>query len=196
MWSPSSARAVGRASARWQWLGLFAAPSVHRSVRLVVCAGVRSDGQATSGINGAGSRTQAKMGLEDSYETFLEDTVRSATGVKTGPMPEPYPLAEVLAGGSAAAVHWIQDDFGLALDTVSRLGGHSQRRTHRSMSGGKFPGMEITSALMRRYEELADAGDCDLVINASAKRLLKDAYGRVTGVEYIHPGLASWDGAI
>ena len=33
--------------------------------------------KATSGINGAGSRTQAKMGVKDSYETFLEDTVRS-----------------------------------------------------------------------------------------------------------------------
>ena len=99
--------------------------------------------KATSGINGAGSRTQAKMGLTDSVDQFLEDTVRSATGVKTGPMPTPYPLAKVIAGNSADAVHWIQDNFGLALDTVSRLGGHTNQRTHRSKSGGKFPGMEI-----------------------------------------------------
>eukprot|EP00943_MAST-04B_sp_MAST-4B-sp1_P009204 g9204.t1 len=142
--------------------------------------------KATSGINGAGSRTQAKMGLKDSVEVFLEDTVRSATGVKTGPMPTPYPLAKVIAGNSAGAVHWIQDNFGLALDTVSRLGGHTNQRTHRSKSGGKFPGMEITSALMQKYEALADAedGTCDLIINASAKKLIKDPHGRVVGVEF------------
>ena len=142
--------------------------------------------KATSGLNGAGSRTQAKMGIKDSYEVFLEDTVRSATGVKTGPMPEPYELAKVLAGNSADAVHWVQDNFGLALDIVSRLGGHTNQRTHRSKSGGKFPGMEITSALMQKYEELADRedGTCELIINASVKKLIKEN-GRVVGVEYV-----------
>jgi len=144
--------------------------------------------KATSGINGAGSRTQSEMGIKDSYEIFLEDTVRSATGVKKehGPCPPAYPLAKVIAGESASAVHWIQDNFGLALDTVSRLGGHSNLRTHRSMKGGKFPGMEITSALMKKYEQLADLenGTCDLVINCNAKKLLR-VDGRVTGVEYV-----------
>ena len=143
--------------------------------------------KATSGINGAGSRTQAKVGIDDSVDVFLEDTVRSATGVKDGPMPSPYPLAKVIAGESASAVHWIQDNFGLALDTVSRLGGHSRERTHRSRAGGKFPGMEITSALMKKYEMLADTegGPCDLVINATAKALIRDGAGRVCGVEYL-----------
>ncbi len=144
--------------------------------------------KATSGINGAGSRTQTEVGIADSVEVFLEDTVRSATGVKApNPMPAPYPLARVIVNDSAPAVHWIQDKFGLALDTVSRLGGHSNERTHRSASGGKFPGMEITSALMKTYEALADKDDgtCDLVINASAKRLIRDDAGRVCGVEYI-----------
>ena len=48
------------------------------------------------------------MGIKDGVEQFLEDTVRSATGVKTGPMPTPYPLARVIAGNSADAVHWIK----------------------------------------------------------------------------------------
>jgi flavocytochrome c len=142
--------------------------------------------KATSGLNGSGTRTQKKLGIGDSYEAFLEDTVRSATGKKTGPMPEPYPLAKVVAGESADAVHWIQDSFGLALDTVSRLGGHSYERTHRSLNGGKFPGMEITSALMKKYEELAgmDNGTCDLIINADMKSLIYEG-GRVVGVRYV-----------
>jgi len=141
--------------------------------------------KATSGLNGGGTRTQEKLGIKDGYDQFLEDTVRSATGVKTGPMPEAYPLAKVIAGESADAVHWIQDRFGLALDTVSRLGGHTNERTHRSLNGGKFPGMEITSALMKTYEELAgqDSGSCDLVINANMKSLIHEN-GRVAGITY------------
>ncbi len=57
--------------------------------------------KATSGINGAGTRTQVAMGIDDGYDLFLEDMVRSATGVKEGPMPAPYPLAEVCPGRAA-----------------------------------------------------------------------------------------------
>jgi flavocytochrome c len=143
--------------------------------------------KATSGINGAGTKTQSNMGVEDSVDKFLEDMVRSATGVKTGPCPEPYPLARVIAGDSPHAVHWIQDSFGVPLDTVSRMGGHSNQRCHRTKAGGKFPGMEITSALMKKFEAMADAedGTCDLIINAVAKKLIKDQSGRVVGIEYL-----------
>jgi flavocytochrome c len=142
--------------------------------------------KATSGINGTPSRTQATMGIEDGNDVFLEDMVRSATGVKTGPMPTPYALAEMFVGNSGDAINWLQDGFGLALDTVSRMGGHSRQRTHRTKSGGKFPGMEITSALMKKYEQLADKDDgtCDLMINSILKGLVRDPAGRVIGVSY------------
>jgi flavocytochrome c len=139
--------------------------------------------KATSGMNGAGTRTQKQMGVPDSKELFEEDTVRSATGKKTGPKPEPFALATVLTHTSADCVHWIQDRFGLALDTVSRLGGHSQPRTHRSKSGGKFPGMEITYALMQEYEKLAEAGKVRLFVKARANKLISDN-GRITGVQF------------
>jgi len=137
--------------------------------------------KATSGINGAPSRTQAAMGIDDN--TFLEDMVRSATGVKTGPMPEPYPISQMFVKNSSDAIRWLQDDFGLALDVVSRMGGHSNQRTHRTKSGGKFPGMEITSALMKKYEKLAESGSCELLINSVLTGLIKEN-GRVIGVNY------------
>ena len=49
---------------------------------------------------------------------------------------------------------------------VSRLGGHSEPRTHRSKNGGKFPGMEITYALMQRYEAMSEEGKCKLIVKA------------------------------
>jgi len=126
--------------------------------------------------------------VPDSAQKFFEDTVRSATGIKKGDLPESawYELGKVLTYESADAVHWIQDCFGLALDTTSRLGGHSFPRTHRSVSGGKFPGMEITYALIEAFENLCkeQPGKYKLVNRARVTKLLTDNTGRVTGVQY------------
>ena len=142
--------------------------------------------KATSGMNGGGTRTQKAMNVPDTKEIFEEDMIRGATGVKTGPCPESYDLAKVVTHTSADAIHWIQDKFGLALDTVSRLGGHSQPRTHRSKAGTTFPGMEITYALMKKYEELAKSNpdQVKLVTKARVQKLILNPAGKVTGCEY------------
>jgi len=142
--------------------------------------------KATSGINGGGTNTQRKMGIEDSKEAFEEDTIRGATGVKKGPCPPSYPLGRVLSHNSAAAVEWCQSKFGLGLDTVSRLGGHSFPRTHRTKNGTTFPGMEITYALMTRYEELCEKepNRAKLIVKSRVQRLGKDSQGRINAVYY------------
>lgn len=142
--------------------------------------------KATSGLNGAGTPSQKKLGIPDSKEIFEEDTIRSATGQKTGPLPPSYPLGRVLTWQSADAVVWCQERFGLALDKVSRLGGHSQPRTHRSGLGGRFPGMEITYALMSKLEEIAEKEPhkARIITRARAHKLLTDESGAVIGVEY------------
>ncbi len=81
--------------------------------------------KATSGINGAGTRTQQAKGITDSAEIFERDTLAGARG-----RAQPA-LIKVLAGESGDAVHWLQDSFALDLSLVSRLGGHSNERTHR-----------------------------------------------------------------
>jgi len=149
--------------------------------------------KATSGINGAGSNSQKKNGVPDNAQKFYEDTVRSATGIKKGDLPADawYELGKVLTYESADAVHWIQQCFGLALDTTSRLGGHSFPRTHRSSSGGKFPGMEITYALIEAYENLCkqQPEKYNLINRARVNKLLKcPTSGRVTGVQYATKG--------
>jgi len=149
--------------------------------------------KATSGINGAGTNSQKKNGIPDNPKIFYEDTVRSATGIKKGALPESawYELGKVLTYESADAVHWIQNSFGLALDATSRLGGHSHPRTHRSSSGGKFPGMEITYALIEAYEKLCkeQPNKFQLINRARVNKLLTDPKtGRVTGVQYEKKG--------
>jgi len=142
--------------------------------------------KATSGINGAGTSVQKNMNIPDSAEIFEEDTVRSATGVKTGPCPPSFPLAKVLTHDSGPAVQWLNDEFDLGMDTVSRLGGHSFRRTHRSAAGGKFPGMMITYALMQKLEKITEDSPekARVITKARVNKLLTDSAGRVVGCQY------------
>jgi len=138
--------------------------------------------KATSGINGALTKTQIKLGILDSAEKFYEDTAKSARdGLRPG-------LAAVLTGNSASAVNWLQDKFALDLSLVSRLGGHSFPRTHRGKE--RFPGMTITYALMEKLEELAKSqpDKVKILIKSKATKLITNNQGTVVGIEYEREG--------
>lgn len=72
--------------------------------------------QATSGINGALTRTQVDQKIPDSVKLFYNDTLKSA---RDKARPD---LIKVLTYQSASAVEWLQDEFNLDLTLVSRLG--------------------------------------------------------------------------
>jgi len=72
--------------------------------------------KATSGINGALTRTQVDEKIGDSVKQFYDDTLKSA---RDKARPD---LIKVLTYKSAAAVEWLQDVFNLDLTLVSRLG--------------------------------------------------------------------------
>mmetsp|Transcript_3363 Transcript_3363/g.7902 ORF Transcript_3363/g.7902 Transcript_3363/m.7902 type:complete len:489 (-) Transcript_3363:1052-2518(-) len=131
--------------------------------------------KATSGINGAGTRTQRAKGVSDGPEVFEEDTIRGGAKSKEH--------AKVLTWESGPGVEWLIDNFGLDLSLVSRLGGHSQPRTHRG--GQKFPGMTITFALMEALEEVAEKQPerARIMLKAKMTKLLKDGKGNVNGLE-------------
>ncbi|KAI9748845.1 MAG: hypothetical protein M1815_002948 [Lichina confinis] len=134
--------------------------------------------KATSGINGALTRTQVDEKVPDSVKQFYDDTLKSA---RDKARPD---LIRVLAYKSAAAVEWLQDEFGLDLTLISRLGGHSQPRTHRGHDA-KFPGMAITYALMQRLEELAEKEPqrVQIIKKARVTNINKNG-NKVTGVTY------------
>ncbi|RDL33177.1 Uncharacterized protein BP5553_08616 [Venustampulla echinocandica] len=138
--------------------------------------------KATSGINGALTRTQVDCGIQDSVKQFYDDTLKSA---RDKARPD---LIKVLTYKSAAAVEWLQDVFNLDLTLVSRLGGHSQPRTHRGHDA-KFPGMAITYALMQRLEELAETEPerVQIIKKARVTGLNKEG-NKITGVKYEHNG--------
>lgn len=137
--------------------------------------------KATSGINGALTNTQIKLGIKDSVDAFYEDTAKSARKLLR---PE---LARVLTGESAPAVQWLQNAFKLDLSLVSRLGGHSFPRTHRGKE--RFPGMTITYALMEKLEEISSKTPelARIITKACVTKLITEN-GEVVGVEYEKDG--------
>ncbi|KZW01656.1 Flavocytochrome c [Exidia glandulosa HHB12029] len=137
--------------------------------------------KATSGINGAGTGPQHELNIQDSAKIFFEDTKKSARDLAR---PD---LIKVLTGRSADAVNWLVDRFGLDLSKVSRLGGHSQPRTHRG--GAQFPGMVITYAQLERIEDLAvSMSDRVRVLKKATVNKLIIEDGKVVGVEFTHDG--------
>ncbi|KAI9680161.1 MAG: hypothetical protein M1829_001398 [Trizodia sp. TS-e1964] len=134
--------------------------------------------KATSGINGALTRTQVDQGVPDSVQRFYNDTFKSA---RDKARPD---LIKVLTYNSASAVEWLQDQFKLDLTLVSRLGGHSQPRTHRGHDA-KFPGMAITYALMQRLEELSETEPerVQIIKKARVTGLNKEG-NKITGLSY------------
>ncbi|KAE8237346.1 hypothetical protein A4X03_0g9148, partial [Tilletia caries] len=130
--------------------------------------------KATSGINGAGTRGQSELGIPDTAKQFEADTTKSARDLAR---PD---LIKVLTYQSGAAVNWLVDGFGLDLTKVSRLGGHSQPRTHRG--GAQFPGMTITYAQMEKLEDLAESDPerVKIIRKARVTKLIHEN-GAVTG---------------
>merc|ERR1711953_430996 len=130
----------------------------------------------TSGINGAGTKTQKGKGIPDNAEIFVADTLKG--GAKK---PE---LAKVLCQNSAADVDWLMDKFDLDLSLVARLGGHSQPRTHRGKE--RFPGMTITYALIQMVEKIAERSKDKVarIITKARAHTLTIEEGICTGLVY------------
>eukprot|EP00796_Vickermania_ingenoplastis_P005533 gene5534-3991_t len=82
--------------------------------------------KATSGINAWGTRTQQQAGVDDNSALFEHDTHLSGAGGFSDPG-----LVKVLSLRSREAIEWLES-FGVPLTTLSQLGGHSRKRTHRA----------------------------------------------------------------
>jgi len=137
--------------------------------------------KATSGINGAETKTQKEKKVDDSIELFTADTLKG--GAKK---PE---VVKVLCGNSGGDVDWLMDTFDLDLSLLARLGGHSMPRTHRGKE--RFPGMTITYALIQMVEKIAERTDglARIVTKAKAHKLLMNNAGTCVGCVYEKGGI-------
>ncbi|MFP4508929.1 MAG: flavocytochrome c [Spirochaetota bacterium] len=100
---------------------------------------------ATGGMNAPATPQQADLGIEDSVDLFIQDTL---TG---GQELNDEELVRVMAGNAADAVAWLVE-LGADMSDVGRLGGSSVNRTHRP-TGGAPVGNEIVQTLENAANE-------------------------------------------
>ena len=138
--------------------------------------------KASSGMN-ALSQYQVVEHIEDSYDAFYKDTMKSGH-FGNDPM-----LVQVLINNSKAALQFLES-FGLSLGKLSQCGGHSKPRTHRQMPTDKPSnvGWAIISTLKQYIVEeqnkksMESYGSIDFQFNSEMTDLIvKD--GKVSGIE-------------
>jgi len=135
--------------------------------------------KASSGMNGAGTEAQKELGIRDSVDQFVEDTLSSGDGLSR------RKLVETLARESSEAHRWLKS-LGLGLTDVVQLGGHSTQRTHRfphSAEGKPQPvGWTLISSLRKIIE--TDLKDSVRVHTKSAFQELIMEGRRAVGLKY------------
>jgi len=136
--------------------------------------------KATSGMNGALTKYQKELGIEDSLEQFSKDTFKSGGNLN---VPS---LVNTLVHDSKDAVEWFAQ-YNLILSAISQCGGHEIPRTHRQQprSDGKPSpvGYNIISGLKNYIlNELKD--EVTVLLNTRVQKIIKNTEGKVVGVEY------------
>lgn len=126
--------------------------------------------RATGGLNACNTDAQAALGIEDSVELFVADTLQG--GYERNDMA----LVTRLAEDSAAAVDWV-NDIGGDLSNVGLLAGSSVKRAHRPADGAPV-GPMLVSALNAKMAEL----EIPVLLETTATQILLDENGAVRGV--------------
>lgn len=129
--------------------------------------------RATGGMNAAETDIQKDLGIEDSVETFINDTLVS------GHYENNETLVRLLAEESRIAIDWLTAK-GANLSDVGLLAGHTISRTHRP-TGGKPVGIEIVNVLKQEI----DNSKVDLRLENKAIEILADSDQSVSGVKVV-----------
>lgn len=100
--------------------------------------------RAKGGLNAAETKYQKQLGIVDSVQTFIDDTMKGGKNIND---PE---LVAYLAKNSSDAIEWL-DSMGISLKSVVSSGGASKPRMHGPEGGGDS-GKYIVSGLEKQLE--------------------------------------------
>lgn len=126
--------------------------------------------RATGGINAAESSIQEKLGIEDSIETYYNDTFKGGYEEND---PE---LLRVMVENSASAVDWL-NELGAGLTRVSLSGGATNPRIHTPEDGSAI-GPIVISVLEKKLKELG----VEILMETTATDIIEKD-GAAVGVE-------------
>ena len=132
--------------------------------------------KSTGGMNAAETSVQAELGIEDSVQTFIDDTMTGGKNVND------LALVTTMAENSAEAIDWLAS-IGAPLPEVSFSGGATNKRIHRP-EGGAAVGPYLVEKLLAKIGE----DEISLLYNTEATELIVED-GAVTGVKATGDGI-------
>lgn len=124
---------------------------------------------ATGGLNASETSIQAKMGISDSNEQYIEDTMVGGKNIND------LALVTEMVEKSAETVDWLIK-LGADLTDVGKMAGSTNSRTHRP-TGGAAVGAHLSAAL----EKAAQAAGADIRLNQEVTKIINEN-GKAVGV--------------
>lgn len=124
---------------------------------------------ATGGLNASETSIQAKMGISDSNEQYIEDTMVGGKNIND------LALVTEMVEKSAETVDWLIK-LGADLTDVGKMAGSTNSRTHRP-TGGAAVGAHLSAAL----EKAAKAVGADIRLNQEVTKIINEN-GKAVGV--------------
>ncbi|AEC01580.1 flavocytochrome c [Parasphaerochaeta coccoides] len=132
---------------------------------------------ATGGLNASETSVQAKLGIQDSNQSFYDDTMKGGQNIN-----DPA-LVDAMVINSAETVDWLLG-LGADLTDVGKMAGSSNSRTHRP-AGGAAVGGHLVEVLV---QSALDSG-AEIRYNSKVITILKaqDGTNTVAGVRVQAP---------
>ncbi|QIK70551.1 flavocytochrome c [Erysipelothrix sp. HDW6C] len=131
--------------------------------------------KSSGGMNASETKFQKEQGIEDSNDTFYDDTLK---GGKEMNDPE---LLRYFVDNSAGAIDWL-DSMGITLNNISFSGGASVKRIHRPADGSAV-GPYLVDGLTRNVKER----NIPLFLQADVKEVIQKD-NKVDGVKVVFYG--------
>lgn len=125
--------------------------------------------KATGGMNAAATSVQKTLGIEDTVQTFIDDTMKGGKNIND------LALVTKMAENSAAAIDWLAY-IGAPLPEVSFSGGATNKRIHRPENGAA-----VGPYLVEKLHAKLTADGTPLMVDTKAEEIImKD--GKAVGV--------------
>ena len=131
--------------------------------------------RAAGQISAAGTRLQAKLGIEDNPQMHFDDVMRISKNTAD------RDIVKLATDNAADTIHWLEDNGWSALeDHPVKTGGHEPYLTRRYV-WGEDAGVSIIKAMEPALEAHIYAGQVELMTHTAAKELIFER-GDVAGV--------------
>ncbi|GAB6085808.1 flavocytochrome c [Alkaliphilus crotonatoxidans] len=126
--------------------------------------------KATGGMNAAETALQKELGVEDTVETFIEDTMTGGYQVNN------RELVTIMAKNSSDAIDWLTS-IGAPLPELSFSGGATNKRIHRPAEGAG-----VGAYLVEKFSDNLDALGIEVLLNTTATEILMEN-GKAVGIK-------------